>query len=109
MQNAENEAKSETNRRDRGIVSANGYRLVSEIQSWLLRRVGDVHVARNKPAGGCWWTNGGDKVRRTGKKRRKIEKRRKDRHAPNCSVTISGFSFTEIFFCGALNNDILRR
>lgn len=67
---------------NRGNVSATGYRLASKIQNWLPRRVGDVHAARNKPAGGCCWTNGGGKARRTGKKRRKVEKRREYRHAP---------------------------
>lgn len=67
---------------NRGNVSATGCRLVSKIQNWLPRRVGDVHAARNKPAGGCCWTNGGGQARRTGKKRRKVEKRREYCHAP---------------------------
>lgn len=62
-----------------GNISATGCRLASEIQSWLLRRVGDVHTARNKPAGGPME---GAEHAETGKKRRKVEKRREYRHAP---------------------------
>lgn len=57
------ERKKSEDHLDRGNLSATGCRLASQIRSWPLRRVGDVHAARNKPAGGCW-TNGGGRAKR---------------------------------------------
>lgn len=80
MKETKDERKKSEGILDRENVSATVCRLTSKIQTWLLRRIGDVQAARNKTAGG--WTNGGGKARRTGKKRRKVEKRREYRHAP---------------------------
>lgn len=76
---------------DRGNVSATGCRLASEIQNWLLRRVGDVHAARNKPAGGCRWTNGGERSTQNGKEEKKSREKRRELPRANCSTRQSRF------------------
>lgn len=85
---------------DRGNVSATGCRLASEIQNWLLRRVGDVHAARNKPAGGCWWTNGGERSTQNGKEEKKSREEAgiATRRLFDASIAISGPSFAGVSF-----------